>query len=59
MSNCTTHVVLDCFTQEQVKDINKAIGRLKLKKEPPEEAAAYAAKIGEFSQIPCLALMEL
>ena len=55
---------MDCFTQEQVKEINKEIKKNILSehhviKEPAGFAAADATKTGEFFNIRCSTLMEL
>jgi hypothetical protein len=47
----------ECFTQEQVKEINKKIKESNLQKE--NLAASYGTKIGEFSIVQCTPLMEL
>ena len=56
-----TNVVFDfpCFTHEQVKEINKAIKNSMLKQEEPSENSANVSKIGKFSVVPCLPLMNL
>ena len=48
-----------CFTQEQVKEINKKIKENKSQKETSSFAADYASKKGEFFTVQCLPLMEL
>jgi predicted 2-oxoglutarate/Fe(II)-dependent dioxygenase YbiX len=48
-----------CFTHEQVKEINKAIKNSIFKKEEPSENSANVSKIGKFSVVPCLPLMNL
>ena len=48
-----------CFTQEQVKEINKKIKENILHKQDPFYAAAAASKIGEFFIVSCMPLMEL
>ena len=55
----TAVFVFNCFTQEQVKEINKEINKNILKKEPTGHAAAGVVKAGEFFHIPCLPLMKL
>ena len=51
--------VFQCFTHEQVKEINKKI-RINLgKKQHSEDAAQNVNKIGEFSYVSCLPLMEM
>ena len=47
-----------CFTQEQVKEINKEI-RKNIRQKEPLDAAASAIKVGNFFHIPCLSLTEL
>ena len=52
-------VTFQCFTHEQVKEINKKIKKNIFEKEPPGEAAASTSKIGDFFIVPCMPLMEL
>ena len=49
----------DCFTQEQVKEINKEIKKNIFEKEPLADAAQDASKIGDFFIISCGPLMKL
>ena len=57
--NSHSIVTLSCFTNEQVKEINKKI-RMHLEREQyPEEAAKTAIKIGKFNYVNCLPLMKL
>jgi len=42
-----------CFTQEQVKEINREIKKNIFEKEKLDDAADYATKIGDFFHIPC------
>ena len=51
--------VFDCFTHEQVKEINKKINENILHEIDPAHAAANVPKIGEFFIVPCMPLMEL
>jgi len=53
--NCT----FKCFTHEQVKEINRNIKNSLFKKEEPSENSANVYKIGKFSVVPCLSLMNL
>tara|TARA_B110000196_G_C21010365_1_gene597557 strand:+ start:226 stop:858 length:633 start_codon:yes stop_codon:yes gene_type:complete len=48
-----------CFTQEQVKEINKLIKKNIVGKESSTEPAEYVTKIGDFSVVPCMPLMKL
>ena len=52
-------VIFQCFSKEQVKEINKEIKKNLFQKEPQTEAAQNASKIGDFFHIPCSPLMEL
>ena len=56
--NNSTVLGMDCFTQEQVKEINKEIKKNIFEKEPAGNAAD-STKIGDFFHIPCHPLMEL
>ena len=51
-------VIFQCFSKEQVKEINKEIKKNLFQKEPQTEAAQNASKIGDFFHVPCLSLME-
>jgi len=62
----STTYTFDCFTQEQVKEINKEIKKNVLKKEDNRSAAddgvvdgVAITKVGKFFQLPCFPLMEL
>ena len=57
--NATTSLVFECFTKEQVKEINKEIKKNITEKEEPSDAAEYATKIGDFFYVPCSPLMGL
>ena len=57
--NTTNVVTFNCFTKEQVKEINKEIKKNIVQKQDPSDAAEYASKIGNFSIVSCLPLMEL
>ena len=48
-----------CFTHEQVKEINKKIKENIFQKEEKSSGSATASKIGEFFYVPCVPLMEL
>ena len=52
-------IKFQCFSKEQVKEINKEIKKNLFQKEPQTEAAQNASKIGDFFHIPCSPLMEL
>ena len=55
MNNKLSAVTFPCFTQEHVKKINEEIKKNISKKELLE----YASKIGEFSIVECMPLMNL
>jgi len=55
----STLISFDCFTQEQVKELNKEIKKNIIQKEDSDEAAQYVTKIGDFFHIPFSPLMEL
>jgi len=55
----TTTITFDCFTHEQVKEINKKIKKNIFQKEDSSSTAENVSKIGEFSSIQCLPLLEL
>ena len=59
MSSTTNALACKCFTQEQVKEINKTIKENILKKEELPEDKANVSKIGKFFSIPCSPLMNL
>ena len=52
-------VIFECFTKEQVKEINKEIKKNILGKELQSAVAPNSSKIGDFFHIPCSPLMEL
>ena len=49
----------DCFTKEQVKEINRKIKENIFQEEEKGQGAPDAIKIGKFFNVPCLPLMEL
>ena len=51
--------IFDCFTKEQVKEINKEIEKNILRKEEQSNVANYASKKGEFFHVLCLPLMNI
>tara|TARA_R100001369_G_scaffold65157_1_gene92331 strand:+ start:42 stop:584 length:543 start_codon:yes stop_codon:yes gene_type:complete len=51
--------IFQCFTQEQVKEINKEIKKNIFHKESQTDAAQNVSKIGNFFHIPCSPLTEL
>ena len=51
--------IFQCFTQEQVKEINKEIKKNIFHKESQTDAAQNVSKIGNFFHIPCSPLMKL
>ena len=52
-------VTFQCFTHEQVKEINKEIKKNITQKEDSSNVASYAYKKGDFSIVPCGPLMTL
>ena len=54
-SSCT----FQCFTHEQVKEINKKIKENIFQEEAKTQASDYSNKIGEFFHLRCAPLMEL
>ena len=59
MNNAIGVYTFQCFTHEQVKEINKRSKKNILRKEKQTNVASNASKIGEFSIVPCVPLMEL
>ena len=57
--NAATTISFECFTHEQIKEINKLIKKGESKKEDSSLAAASTTKKGEFSIIPILPLMDI
>ena len=55
----STIISFDCFTQEQVKEINKKIKKNLIQKEEPDNVASSASKIGDFFIISCEPLIDL
>ena len=55
----TTIWTFDCFTKEQVREINKKIKENILGNQNSSAAANNATKRGEFFHVPCMPLMEL
>ena len=54
-----TTVTFQCFTHEQVKEINKEIKKIVSQKEENTEPAQNVSKIGDFFIVPCSPLMEV
>ena len=52
-------VTFECFTFEQVKEINKEIKKNIIKKEETSIPASNVSKIGDFFVIQCMSLMGL
>ena len=52
-------VGFDCFTQEQIKEINKIIKKNIIEKEELSKSSQNVSKIGDFFIVSCLPLMEL
>ena len=48
-----------CFTHEQVKEINKEIKKNIFQKEDPSNASSTTTKTGDFFIVPCSPLMEV
>ena len=59
MKNKFGYVSFQCFTNEQVKEINKKIKENILQKQDPSDASSTASKVGEFFNVPCPPLMDL
>jgi hypothetical protein len=59
--SATDIISFQCFTHEQVKEINKKIKKNIFQKEEPSDAAdGYeTTKIGNFFHVPCMPLMKL
>ena len=57
--NAQTNLVFDCFTKEQVKEINKIIKKQITEKEKLSKSAQNVSKTGEFFIVPCLPVLEL
>ena len=55
----TVVISFDCFTQEQVKEINKEIKKNIFQKEPADASARGTTKTGEFFNLQCMPIMEL
>ncbi len=55
----STLISFDCFTQEQVKEINKKIKKNLIQKEEPYNVSNSASKIGDFFTVPFGPLIEL
>ena len=53
MNNAIGVYTFDCFTHEQVKEINKRSKKNILRKEKQSNVASNASKKGEFSIVPC------
>ena len=58
MNNAIGVYTFDCFTHEQVKEINKRSKKNILQKQDPSYAANNT-KTGEFYNVPCVPLLEL
>jgi hypothetical protein len=59
MSDKYGTITFQCFTQEQVKEINKKIKENIFQEEKLSYAAASASKKGDFFHVQCLSLLEL
>ena len=59
MSNNGECVTFDCFTHEQVKEINKKIKENIFQKEEKTKPSQNVSKKGEFFHVPCSSLMAL
>ena len=53
ISRTRSIALFQCFTHEQVKEINREIKKNIFEKEKLDDAADYATKIGDFFHIPC------
>ena len=54
-----TTVTFQCFTHEQVKEINKEIKKNIIEKEELSKSAQNTSKKGDFFIVPCMPLMEM
>ena len=52
-------VTFQCFTHEQIKDLNIKIKKNIFQKQDPSDASSYVSKIGKFFHVSCYSLMEL
>ena len=52
-------ISFQCFTPEEVKEINKRIKKNIFKEQIPEAAAENVSKVGQFYHVQCAPLMEL
>ena len=52
-------IAIDCFTNDQVKEINKVIKKNIVRKEDVSNVSSDSAKIGNFSIVNCAPLMGL
>jgi len=59
MNNTVNPYTFQCFTHEQIKEINDEIKKNIFQKEEKSFSSDTAIKIGEFSHVPCLPLMQL
>ena len=59
MDNDKSIFIFDCFTLEQVKEINKKIKLNITSEQDPSWHASNVSKIGKFYHVPCYPLMEL
>ncbi len=59
MNNNKVSFTFPCFTYEQVKEINKKIKENIFQEEEKSDVARNTSKIGKFSNVQCLPLMEL
>ena len=59
MSDSSECITFDCFTKEQMKEINGKIKENIFQEEQEGYGAPDTTKIGKFFNVPCLPLMEL
>ena len=59
MNNKYKIMIFECFTHEQVKEINKEIKKNITEKEELSNSAQNVSKIGDFFLLPCSPLIEL
>ena len=57
--NSNAFFIFPCFTNEQIKEINKNIKKNILQKEASDAPAGDRTKIGDFFEVPVTPLMEL
>ena len=56
--NSSEMMIFNCYTKEQVKEINKEIKKHIIDRQDPSDAAENVSKIGDFFPVPCAPLMQ-